>query len=288
MPQSTYPIQGMQRIQVGSTSAVARVTLVDQDGAAADAAGTVTANLSRADGTVLEAGRATTNTPGSGTYTVTLTAAECALLDVISVTWIDGTTVRATSQHRIVGGFLFRPDQLSAMSGMSSFSPAALLTARDWVTDLIERETGVSWSPCYDIETWDAEHSTTFRVARRRPVRAVRSLTIGDDATTVDVAELDIESAAGIISDVTFWGQCTLGYEHGFDSPPVTLRDAALEAARDHLLRASSGLSDRTRSITNDLGVTQQFSYAGKDHPTGIDSVDAAIRAHDHRLVGIA
>lgn len=288
MPQSTYPIRGAQRIRVGSSTAVARVTLTDQDDSPTDAAGTVTADIVRADGTVLADGRATTNDPAVGVYSVTLTASECATLDVLTVTWLDGAVVRATTNHRIVGGFLFRPDELAAMSGMSSIAPAQILQARDWITDLIEDATGVSWCPSYDIETFDVAHPSTVRVLAKHPLRSLRSLTVGDNDTVVDVADVDIEASIGRLSDVTFWGQCTAGFEHGFDAPPADLRAAALESARDHVLRKSSGLSDRTRAVTNDLGVTQQFSYAGKNHPTGIDSVDAVIVAHDRRGPGMA
>jgi hypothetical protein len=284
MATSTFTREGVQRILVGSMSALARLTLKDQDGTRVAAAGTLTANLQRADGTVLATGRATAPGVGTGAYTVTLTAAECATLDIIQVTWIDGTTPRATTFHRIVGGFLFGIDDLAAASGMSGVATTDLLRARDWITDVIEENTGTAWCPTYDVEQFIGDGCV--HVLDVRPIRAVRSLTVDDVAQVV--ADVDVDEASGVISGVGMTGRCVIGYEHGYDAPPADLRDAAFEGARDRILRSSSGLSDRIRSVTNDLGVTQQFSYPGPGHPTGIDSVDAAIRAHDRRLVGMA
>lgn len=285
MSTSTFQRQGMQRILLGSTSALARVRLQDQDGSAAAAVGTVTADIERHDGTVLATGRATAAGTGTGAYTVTLTAAECATLDIIKVTWIDGTTERGSTYHRVVGGFLFRVDELSAQSGLTAVSAADLMEARDWITDLIEHNTGVAWCPTYDVEQFDVVGPDLAHVLDRRPIRALRTVTIEDAAHVI--ADIDVNESAGIISGVSFRGRCVVGYEHGFDQPPADLRTAAIEGARDRILRTSSGLSDRLRSTTNDLGIIQQFSYPGPGHPTGIDSVDAAIRANDKRLVGM-
>jgi hypothetical protein len=285
MSTSTFTREGVQRILVGSLSAVARVTLKDQDGTRVAATGALTANLQRCDGTVLATGRATAAVSGfTGQYTVALTAAECATLDIIEVTWIDGSTTRATTFHRIVGGFLFGVDDLAASAGLTGVETADLLRARDWITDVIEKNTGTAWCPTYDVEQFNGRRC--FHVLGQRPVRTVRSLTVDDVAQVV--ADVDVDEASGVISGVGMSGRCVVGFEHGYDAPPAELRDAALEGARDRILRSSSGLSDRIRSVTNDLGVTQQFSYPGPGHPTGIDSVDAAIRAHDHRLVGMA
>lgn len=283
---STIALRGLQRIRQGSTTALARVTLVNQDGNAAAVGGTLTADIERLDGTSLATGRATAAGVGTGAHTTTLTAAECATLDVIQVTWIEGTTTRATTYHRIVGGFMFRIDELSAMSGMSTVADADLLDARDWITDLIEKNTGAAWVPTYDVDTFALRTPTSRYPLDRRPIRSLRSVTI--DGTAQTIADLTVDAATGVISGATFCEECTIGWEHGYDNPPADLKEAALEGARDWLLRNSSGLADRTRAVTNDLGVTQQFSYPGPGHPTGIDSVDAAIRAHDHRVPGIA
>jgi hypothetical protein len=58
-------------------------------------------------------------------------------------------------------------------------------------------------------------------------------------------------------------------------------------AAADSVRRDFSTIGPRVRSISDGMGVTQQFSYAGKDHPTGLDEVDAVIMRYARPRVGI-
>jgi hypothetical protein len=107
------------------------------------------------------------------------------------------------------------------------------------------------------------------------------------DDVAVDVSGLRVDTQAGVFySDQSLVGWTELGYEHGFDQPTEALRDAALIAAGDRLQREFSALSSRVRRSTNDMGMTVEYSFAGRDHPTGIDEVDAVIMAHDMRSPG--
>lgn len=282
---ATYPVRGMQRILAGSITPSIRATLLDQDGDPVDAVGTLTCSIARADGTVVATDRATTDATGAGVYTCALTTAEASTLDVLTATWRISGVTRATTYHRTVGGFLFSIAQLANRAGMQEFDVAELRAERDRVTDLFERCTGVVWSPQYDYD--EREAPGRCHIITHRPLRSLRSLTLDGVAQTVSTMYLD--QAAGIIdARFTVCGRMTIGVEHGFDQPTADLRDAALTVAADRLLRESSTLGSRTRSMTNDLGVTQQFSYAGKDHPTGIDEVDAVLADHDFRDPGLA
>ena len=89
-------------------AATIRVDMVDQDGAAAAAAGAVTVTVVRADGTVVATDRAATLQTGStGTYEAALTAAETATLDQLTCTWKDGATTRAVTVVDVVGRYMF-------------------------------------------------------------------------------------------------------------------------------------------------------------------------------------
>lgn len=283
---TTYPRSGMQRVLVGSVNPVLRVTLADQDGNAEAAASTLTANIERADGTSIATGRATAGGGSTGACTVALTTAEAASLDVLKVTWLDGAATRMTTYHRIVGGFLFARAQLAARPGMANYSTADLDWARDAITDLIERETGTSWCPAYDLDEFEGTGRCTLLA--RRPTRALRSLSV--DGTAQTVADFDVDADVGVIrGTVALWGRIAVGVEHGFDAPPADLRREAITAAAYGLSAGSDTLAGpRVRSISSEFGL-QQLSFAGgRDHPTGIDSVDAAIRANDRRIPGLA
>lgn len=279
-----YPRSGMQRILAGSTNPVLRGVLRGQDGDPVDMAGAVTCTITRADGTVVVSGRAASNPAGVGTYEVALTTAEAAVLDVLQVAWIESGVTRATTWHRIVGGFMFGVAELAAKLGMSDFTAVELRAERDRITDLIERETGVAWCPQYDLEEGRG-YGRTSHASRWRPLRAVRALSI--DGVALATADLDVDWDAGVIhAPTSLDGWQVLGVEHGFEQPTETLRDAALIAAADRLQREWSALSSRVRRSTNDMGMTVEYSFAGRDHPTGIDEVDAVIMAHDMRSPG--
>jgi hypothetical protein len=279
---STYPASGLQRILVGSQAAVARTTFLDQDGQVAGAGGVVTADIARADGTSLAVGRATAAGPGVGACTVALTTSECATLDVLTITWKDGSAVRAVSYHRVVGGFLFSIQDLMQRDGMSTVGLPAAIVARDTVTDLFERETGVAWNPTYDLDDYSFCGPRRL-ILNHFPIRAIRSITTGGEA--VSLTDLEFAAATGIITSYVGGSsyRTVVGYEHGFSAAPSDLREQALVAATDALSRQRSGLSDRTRQLQNEMG-TISFSYAGAGHPTGIDSVDSALHRHDHRV----
>ena len=269
--QSTLSIGNAQRILVGASSAVARLTAFDQDGEPADLSGTVSVAVTRASGASVQTGTATDVT-GLGRYEFTLSDAAVGTLDVLTLTWSTGGIVRATTYVRIVGGYLFSVSDLMQQPGMSkSLDRASALLIRDTVTDLFERFTRHSFVPAYDVEVREARFSVALN---RSPIRSVRSIT-DDDGTAISITDIDVLERAGIVRDIPTSGLLTIGYEHGDDSPTAEARRHALVTAADIASRDWSVLSSRTRSQTNDLGVTQQFSYAGKDHPTGIDEVDA-------------
>ena len=139
-----------QRI-VRATAATLTVTLVDQDGEPSDAAGAVTVRVQRADGTdVLAAGTATTNPAGTGTYSVALTAAQTATLDLFTATWtVSGINV-AVTLHEIVGGVYFTVAEARARDASistSAYTAEAVRQARAEVEQQCEMITGVAWVP---------------------------------------------------------------------------------------------------------------------------------------------
>src|SRR3954470_7497129 len=97
----------MDRILSG-TSQAATVT-IQSDGVPVDADAIVFVTATRADGTILVNNVAAAHT-GTGKYQVVLTAAQTALLDLLSLTWsfsISGQASSLRTQVEIVGGFLF-------------------------------------------------------------------------------------------------------------------------------------------------------------------------------------
>jgi len=283
---TTYPRANMQRVLAGSINPVLRVTLQDQDGDPVAVVGSLLCTITRADGTVVVSGRTTAAGAGLGAHTCALTSAEALTLDVLSASWTVSGVVRATSHHRVVGGFLFGISDVQARRGTQAVDVSSIRAERDRVTDLFERYCG-ALAPQYDIESWIGNDSNR-RVLSGRPVRSLRSATT--NGTAAVITGFDIHAAAGLVdADVCFYGACSIGYEHGMDSAPEDLHQAAVDTAVDRLMRAANARGPRVRSSTNELGITEQFTYAGRDHPTGLDEVDAILMdyARKRRTSGI-
>lgn len=268
--QSTLSIRNAQRILIGASSAEARVITLDQDGEPADLSGTVTVSITRADGTSVQTGTATAGA-AAGSYTFALSDAAVGTLDVLTVTWSTGGIVRATSHVRVVGGFLFNLADLSQQPGTAKLDRAMMLELRDAVTDVFERFTKHSFVPAYDVEVRPGSGSV---VLHRSPVRSVRRI-VDSVGNVVSITGIEVLEEAAIVRCIPADGLLAVGFEHGDSAPSAEARRLAVVTAADMATRDWSVISSRTRSQTNDLGVTQQFSYAGKDHPTGIDEVDA-------------
>ena len=170
---TTYPRKGLQRILAGSVNPVLRVELLDQDGTAVAPTGTLTCTITRADGTVVATDRATA---GAATQrTCALTTAEAQTLDVLKAVWKDDSVTRATTYHRVVGGFIYSLASLAQRAGIAEgFDNAELLAERDRITDLIEDVIGVSFCPTYDLE--ERRGPGRCDIITRRPLRAIRSI----------------------------------------------------------------------------------------------------------------
>lgn len=284
---STYPRTGLQRILSGAPNPVLRARLVDQDGEPVTVdQGTITCTITRSDGTqVGAADRAVTDTIDR--VTCQLTTAEAATLDVLTATWRIGGVTRHVSHHRIIGAWPFSIAELGQRAGVvEGFDRDEMFAQRDRVLDLVEHVTGVAWQPQYDVTRHHFRWAQ--RVVLHRPLRAVRSI-IDEDGLPADLTDLQIDHGAGIADiDGAIAGWYSIGHEHGYDQPPADLRDAMLTLAADGLRRDLSVVSRRARTVSDGLGVTQQFAWAGPGHPTGIDDVDAVLMRYVGADDGIA
>lgn len=275
------------------------MTLLDQDGEPADASGTLTVRVQKADGTdVLAAGTATTNPSGVGTYTAALTAAQTATLEVLTATWsdaADGST--HTTVHEIVGGYYFTVNEAIETDAKISAAPESIRAARRDTEDEFERICEVAFVPRYRRVRVDGK-GTTRLILPDPMVRAVRSVRIYTDATTytsftaAELAAVTV-STAGIVtrSDGNAWTAGTqnlvVEYEHGHDRPPSEIKRAAIARCRQRLNFGNAGILDRTQTFqATDVG-TFGLAQAGFVK-VGTDWIDAALARWSMRTPGFA
>lgn len=293
-----------QRILRGAPATLAYEHL-DADGAAVDAAGTMTVGVTAADGTVVLAAGTTTVHGVTGAYSVALTGAETAQLGVLTATWSDSAAAAAaaarTSSHEVVGGFMFSIAQVRefepGLEDAADFPAGVIVDRRLEVEDEAEWICDIAFVPRYRRLTLDGGGDKSI-VAGVRAIRRVRSVRTYSSAGSSSYTAMSAGQLAGLVVTVdglirrTDGGLFEVGHgnivievEHGLDEPPGDLRVAALVRMADRLQRPDSGIPTRARSysamdgFSYDLTIPDEFT-------TGIPAVDAVYTRHSRRQRG--
>lgn len=289
---------GIQRVRQ-STAATLQVTTTDQYGAGEDRSGAVLVTVTRADGTELVSATSATSA-GAGVYTLSLTAADTALLDVLTATWTDvADGVDWYTYHRIVGGFLFTIGEARAyddvLNDSAKYPDTRLAATRAEVEDEAEWICDRSFVPAYAWLLADGNGTPTITVPLH-DLRRVRSCSILETAdgptTTLSAVELAALALPANTSSVTRTdgnvfpfgrNNVRLGIEYGLPGPDEMMVRAAITRCRSRLNAPKTGLPERTRSHTDAAGNTYQFT--GPDaFRTGVDSVDAVYLRYSKRV----
>lgn len=167
-----------------------------------------------------------------------------------------------------------------AFADSEEFTDDRLRDARLWAEQRIEHEraAGVAFVPrgTKDVLWADGEAELWLTWPR---VRAIRSLTIDDvdiDPDTVQARNMSIRRTLG------FTGRVEVVYEHGYDHPSQPVKEVALLAAKEYLIR---NLGSRATTESTDVGF-YRLSIAGEGGRTGIPEVDALIADERMRARG--
>jgi hypothetical protein len=260
-----------------------------EDGAAVDP-GTVTIGITRADGTVLvAAGTATTGT-GTAARTFNLTTAHTALLDRLTVTWSSTGKGVLMSVVEIVGGFLFTIAQFRALgpayANVTNYPTATVTDMRITVEQALEDACDVAFVPRYYRETFNGTGTTTV-LLRWPKIRTVRSASLDDTDITPLSSVVAVRDGIGYLS--TGWtggyGNVTVAYEHGWDTPPARIKRAALLLAKRWI--TPSAVDDRAINMTNETGTYAIMQAGVRGHLFDLPEVVAAVDQYSLR-VGVA
>lgn len=286
-----------QRILRGVTATL-QVTLVDQYGTAADAAGAVTVHVTRGDGTdVLPAGTATTH-GATGIYTVALTPAQTASLDLLTAVWSDaGDGSTTTTLIDIAGGFFFSiADVRNFDAGLTAgkFPDAVVLAKRQQVEDECEWICDVAFVPRYRRVVLNGSGESTLNLPDNmiRTVRSVRTYTAPTTYTSftaTQLAALDLADPNGIITRTESGayfpegrGNTVIEYEHGYDRPPSDLAEASLFRIRNVLNRPTTGVPDTAQQVSTPEGETYRLDQPSA-YKTGMPNVDGTYARYSMR-----
>ena len=294
-----------QRILQGA-AATLTVTLADQNGSPADAAGALTVSVALADGTsVLPAGTATTH-GSTGVYNVALTSAQTSSLNLLTAVWTDvGNSRTVTTMHEIVGGFFFsladaRASNNGLIANTTNYPDQSILDTRYEVEEEAENICDVAFVPRYHRATLDGWASSDIMLPHNR-IRTIRSVRIypvvgGSTYTALTSTQLAalVVDDDGLVhrTDFGFFdegrGNIVIEYERGWDAPPAQIKAASLIRLRNRLnAKGITGLDEHTSNFTGEDGQTFNLTTAGV-WTTGIPEVDAAYERYSYRSRGVA
>lgn len=292
-----------QRILRG-TAATLAVQLADYEGEPAAPVGTLTVDITKADGTAVITGGATA---GSSTdpRTYALVVADNATLELLVCAWKDGGVERARTYVDVVGGFYFSAAALEVFdSSLGDLNGSATPLAKmRRVRAEVEREceeiTGTAWVRRYARVrvSGNGTRNVALPVWAPRTIRSVRDYTDATTYTAFSAGELaGIDASEGGVLTRTDGGVWPYGdenlvieVEHGYDRPPDDLKHAAMTRFRYLYNAEKSGIPDRATSFTiADAGVFSLATAGRAGFETGIPEVDAVYGRRSVKIPGIA
>lgn len=268
------------------------------DGEPADP-GAVLVSVTSSNGSAVVTSAATVGS-GSSPRTYTLTAAQTGALDLLTAVWTVGGVTMATTGLEVCGGVYFTSADLRtgepSTSDPGRDPTASILAARTAVETLFESTCGVAFVPRFAVEriqipltVWPTPARFMTIWPQLRAVRWIRFWTytpdVYTDLTSTNISQINVgpEGLIDLSTVPTGATWLTIGYEHGYDSPPADLKRAALTWARNQLNFQRNALPDRATMMHLPDGgsVTLATPGVGRWH-TGIPAVDEVLRRYDH------
>lgn len=255
----------MQRI-VQSLSATLTHTFYVGGVATDPSPATATVAIAREDGTSLVASAAATRT-ATGVFEYTLTPAQTAQLDVLTVSWtatFGGQNQTFRDVVEITGGAYFpiaAARRVKPLDNTTTYPNDRIIEARVLAETALEEACMVAFTPRYFRATLHGGGGRTLLLPVTRPL-SVTSATI--DGTAVTVADVKLDPA-GVLYLEAGWGRgmhnIVVKGTYGYGVTPPRVSRAAVMLAKRYLV--DSPLPDRATSLTNEDGTTQLLVTAG-------------------------
>jgi len=279
---------------VRGTAATVLVTF-QNDGVATDPVpATATVEILRDNGTVLVPAGTATVKPASttGKFTYTLTPAQTALLDALTVKWtanLAGQSQTLTTHVEIAGGVLFSlaaARALRPLDNTTTYPADKIAEYRTLAETALEDACGVAFVPRYARRTFGGSGADSLVMPYPR-VSAIRSGKL--DGTAFTGAELAtiLPQPDGTLYWSTRWalgvGNYELIYEHGHPYPPPRVSRAALLLAKQWLV--DGPIDNRATSMATEDGTFSLVTPGIRGSVFGIPEVDAVVQQYGYPTV---
>lgn len=297
-------ILGSNRILAGSRADL--TVACYRDGELATPSGTLTFSVANAEGTVLATG---TPTASSGILAATMTAAQNADVNTLTVTWgglvFDAEpAISLTSEHESVGAWLFglaeartfgNPTQ--PLASESAYPDDYIRTYRALIADKFAERLRYPLGRRYQIATVDGEGTAELFLPeawRCYRLRAAWTRTYGETTwTALTESELALAflTKHGIIErEGAVWPRgrqnIKVAYENGAQPIPIELRDAALSVLVASVVGNDTPERATAQSIDGNVFTLATPGIRGSF--VGIPGVDEALEHHRVKTFGVA
>lgn len=269
------------------------------DGTAADP-GTVTIGITdEAGAEIVSDGTATT---GNGSDAREYELAAQSDLNRLTVTWTSDTYGEFVNYIEVVGEFLFtireaRTFDGAALESTDSYPTVDLQEARARITDAFYQAMGVSHIPRYRrLQVFGSGSAILFLPdLHTTKVQSVEYRESGQATwTAFDQDDLDNVVATNdgrLIYESSSWNssrEYRIAYEHGYDTPPLEIKRAALRLLVSYLGATYSSWDPRATSMSTEAGVISLATPGRAGSIFGLPEVDAIIHRYSEHIPGVA
>lgn len=252
--------------------------------------GTPSVVLTASDGTAVTTGAISGATTE---WSYTIPATSLPQLDTLTETWtatVGGTAQTFTGIIEVAGDTLFTIAEFRALgigyADTTNYPDVTITDMRTTVEQALEDACDVAFVPRYYEETFNGTGTTTA-ILRWPKIRTIRSASIDDVDVTPLSSVIALREGIGYLSAgwTGGYGNVTVAYEHGWDTPPARIKRAALLLAKRWI--TPSAVDDRAINMTNETGTYAIMQAGVRGHLFDLPEVVAAVEQYSLR-VGVA
>ncbi len=241
------------------------------------------------DGSAIVTDKATTEETEDGEtyFTLDLTGAQLAEVDLLTATWSDGSS-SYTTHAEVVGAFV---TSLKAIKKKYSEGAADedVEAAREVATSDIESACGVAFRPRYGKEILDGSGTKQLLLRQPRLLRVLSVAVAGKELTEEELEELTLDPVGMLVGESS-WPEgranIEVAYVHGFESfapAELPVRDLAAYL----LTESPTDWNERATSIQREDGYSYTLVTPGvRGASFPLPSVNAFVEANSYVSVG--